>query len=209
MTRLFRSPILWLGGGLAIGLAFVAWLVWLNPNAHVFGGVVQPEAEVVADVSLQTRGNATVRLSRFRGKYALVSFGYTFCPDVCPTTLAMLARLKETLGEDRERVTVAFVSIDPERDTPDRIADYAAGFDPTFVGLSGTPEQIAAAAAIFHVSYSRQEAANSAAGYLMNHSAFVYLLDPEGRWRVTYPYGVEASDIVEDLKVLFERDAGN
>lgn len=208
MTRLLRSPMLWLGGGLAIGLAVVAGLVWLNPNTHVFGGVVQPEAEVVADVSLKTRGDVAVSLSEFRGKYALVSFGYTFCPDVCPTTLAMLTRLKEILGEDRERVVVAFVSIDPERDTPDRTADYVAGFDPTFVGLSGTPEQIAAAAAVFHVTYSRQETADSAAGYLMNHTAFVYLVDPEGRWRITYPYGVEAADIAQDLKVLFARDGG-
>ncbi len=208
MTRLFRSPLFWLGGGLAIGLAVVAGLALANPDPHVFGGVVQPEAEVVTDVSLQTRGAAPVKLSDFRGKYALVSFGYTFCPDVCPATLAMLTRVKDALGDDRERVAVAFVSIDPERDTPDRIAEYASGFEPTFVGLSGTPEQIAAAAAVFHVSYSRQEAANSAAGYLMNHSAFVYLVDPEGRWRITYPYGVEASDIARDLKVLFERDAG-
>ncbi len=209
MARLLRSPMLWLAGGLAIGLAVVAGLVWLNPNAHVFGGVVQPEAEVVADVSLETRGEAAVRLSEFRGKYALVSFGYTFCPDVCPTTLAMLARLKEILGKDRERVAVAFVSIDPERDTPDRAADYAAGFNSTFVGLSGTPEQVAAAAAVFRVSYSRQEVADSAAGYLMNHTAFVYLLDPEGRWRITYPYGVEATDIAQDLEVLFQRDPGS
>lgn len=202
------TPLLWVGGGALIGLALVAGLVFLQPpRTHVYAGVVQPEAARVDGIALQTRGDVEVPLEDYRGRYLLISFGYTFCPDVCPTTLSMLSRLMTELGEQREHVGVAFVSIDPERDTPDRIAQYAAGFDPAFVGLSGSPAQIAAAARAFNVSYSRQEAANSAAGYLMNHSAFVYLVDPEGHWRITYPYGVEADAIAQDLRVLLDEDA--
>lgn len=204
-----RLPLLLGGGGFVIGLALIAVLTLVNRRDHVFAGVVQPEAQVVADFSLQTGEDQTVRLSDLRGRFVLISYGYTFCPDVCPTTLSMLTRVATDLGPERDRLAVAFISIDPERDTPDRVAQYVRAFDAGFIGLSGAPDQIAAAARVFNVSYSRQETPDSAAGYLMNHSAFVYLLDPDGRWRVTYPYGAEAGAIAQDVLYLMDRSPGN
>ncbi|MBL8094133.1 MAG: SCO family protein [Anaerolineales bacterium] len=199
----WRTPALLIGGGVLVGLAVIAGLAFLQPSTHVFAGVVQPEAARIADFTLETSQARSVPLSSLQGRYVLVAYGYTFCPDVCPATLAMLSRVVDSLGPDRDRVLVVFISIDPERDTPERIAQYVTGFDEAFIGLSGTPEQIAAAAQPFNVSYTRRETPGSAAGYLMNHSAFTYLLDPAGRWRVTYPYGIDADAIVQDLRYLF------
>ncbi len=206
MRSQWRAPLALVGGGALVGLALIAALAFTTERNHVFAGVAQPEGAFVADFTLRTRADRAVRLADLRGRYVLVSYGYTFCPDVCPTTLAMLHRVMADLGAERDRVAVVFVSIDPERDTPDRTAEYVSAFGPDFIGLSGAPDQIAAAAHVFNVSYSRQEAPSSAAGYLMNHSAFVYLVDPEGRWRVTYPYGVEAAGILRDLEYLIAQD---
>lgn len=200
------APLALVGGGAIVGLALIAALALTTERSHVFAGVAQPEAAVVDDFALRTRADREVRVSDLRGRYVLLSYGYTFCPDVCPTTLAMLNRVMADLGTERDRVAVVFVSIDPERDTPDRTAEYVSAFGSDFIGLSGTPDAIAAAARVFNVSYTRQETPDSAAGYLMNHSAFVYLMDAQGRWRVTYPYGVEAEGIVQDLRYLFEHE---
>lgn len=197
-----RAPLFILGGGVLAGLALIAALALSQPRPYIFAGVVQPDPAPVEDFALEAAGGRAIALSDLRGRYGLIVFGYTFCPDVCPGTLALLGRVLAGLGSDRDQVFVAFISIDPERDTPDRTATYAALFDPAFIGLSGTPAAIATAASRFNVTYARQEAPGSAAGYLMSHSAYVYLVDPQGHWRVSFPYGVTDDEITRDLQHL-------
>ncbi len=118
----------------------------------------------------------------YDGKWRLVFFGYTFCPDICPTTLSTIADVMDLLGADAERVQPLFISIDPERDDVEAVAAFVKAFHPSIVGLTGTPEQIAATARSFRVYYARIEDESAPEGYLMDHSAFIYLMGPDGRF---------------------------
>ena len=135
-----------------------------------------------------------------RGTWSLLTFGYTTCPDVCPTELQTMAAALDLLGPDlAARVRPLFATIDPERDTPERLARYVALFHPRLVGLTGTPAQVAQAARAFRVYYARSRAEGSS-DYLMDHSSFLYLLDPEGAVRALFRAGVTAEDLAAALR---------
>lgn len=142
-------------------------------------------------------------LEDFKGKVTLLFFGYTQCPDVCPTTLAELARIKKELGAEGDRIQGVFVTVDPERDTPEVLKAYVSSFDPTFVALRGSPEQTAAAAKEFKVFYARVDG-KTPGSYSMDHTAASYVLDREGRLRLFVRYGSPPQDLVADLKALLE-----
>jgi len=118
----------------------------------------------------------------FRGKWLLVYFGYTHCPDVCPTTLADIAELVEQLGPLAERVQPLFITIDPERDTTATVAEFVGAFDPRIIGLTGTPAEIAAAAKQYRVYYKKLPAESASDNYLMEHSSFIYVMNPDGKY---------------------------
>jgi len=144
----------------------------------------------------------TVTLADFEGKWTAVFFGYTNCPDICPATLQLMKRAVDQLEADqREQVEVAFVSIDPERDTPVRAAEYARAFDPGFIGLTGTPEQIETVARDYGIHYERAEGTD-ASGYLVDHTSAVLLLDPAGALRMIWSYGTTHNEIADDLRRL-------
>lgn len=125
-------------------------------------------------------------LSALRGRPAIVFFGFTFCPDVCPTHLGHLAKILTVLGPDAERVTALFISVDPERDTPEKLREFVSCFHPRLIGATGTPAQVAAAAKSFGASYRRSDAvAPDPAWYLIDHSTQMYVLDRDGRWCAT------------------------
>jgi protein SCO1/2 len=147
----------------------------------------------------------TVRLSDYRGKVVAVFFGYTFCPDVCPTTLAELDAALTLLGPDSENVQVIYISVDTGRDTPLRANQYAQGFNPAFIGLSGSEDEITRVATAFGVVYEKIPVPGSAAGYLMQHSASVFVIDRLGRLRTLWPFGMARDDIVSDLKSLLSQ----
>jgi protein SCO1/2 len=130
-----------------------------------------------------------------------VYFGYTFCPDVCPATLVDLKNAIEALGEEAAQVQVIFISVDPERDSPQRAMDYARAFNPGFIGLTGSVDEVAAAASPFGV-YFEKDFSGSAAGYLMNHTSVVTGVDRDGNVRVLWPLGVKSDDIAADLRQL-------
>jgi protein SCO1/2 len=141
-------------------------------------------------------------LADFRGKLIVLFFGYTHCPDVCPTTLADVARALAELGPDQAaRVQVLFVSVDPERDTPAMLKAYVPYFHPAFLGLHGSPEEVAAAAKEFRIVYRRHVEAG-ASGYLVDHTAGSYVLDGKGRLRLFLPFAQPAPDIAHDLRLL-------
>lgn len=123
-----------------------------------------------------------VRLSDLRGRVVLVYFGYTACPDICPTNLVQIANaLRELRPAELEQTLVLFVSVDPERDTPEHMARYAAYFHPNVLGLTGAPEQLAQIAERYGAAYRRIDDTGSAMGHLIDHSAFTYVVDPSGR----------------------------
>jgi protein SCO1 len=138
-------------------------------------------------------------LEDFRGNVVLLLFGYTQCPDVCPTTLARAAQIKRLLGDQGNRLKVVFVSVDPERDTPAILKAYTAAFDPSFIGLSGDAQQTAEAARSFGAVYRKVP---SGASYTMEHSALDYVIDTKGVVRFALQYTESAKDSAEDVKLL-------
>lgn len=135
----------------------------------------------------------------FRGKYMLVSFGYTFCPDICPAELQLMTNAMDLLGVKAEKVTPIFVTIDPQRDTVPQIASYVENFHPRMVGLTGTPEEVKAVAGAYRVYYARADGASTASGYLMDHSTFLYLMDPQGLYVTHFSYGITREKLAEGI----------
>jgi protein SCO1/2 len=133
----------------------------------------------------------------FRGQYLLVFFGYSNCPDVCPTTLQAISTALDKLGADANKVTPLFITVDPERDTPAVLKAYAANFTPRLVALSGTPEEIAAAAKVYRIYYKK---VGEGADYSMDHTALVYVMGPDGGYLAHYPANATADDILKDLQ---------
>jgi protein SCO1/2 len=166
------------------------------------GEVVEPPAPA-ADFTLTGPDGKTVSLSDFRGKVVALYFGYTFCPDVCPTTMAALAQAMRDLGAKADDVQVVMVTVDPERDTPDKLNTYVTAFDPRFIGLSGTPDEIARAAQPFGVVY-KKHAGSSATNYLVDHTASTTVIDRDGRVRLIWPYGTPSDELAADLDHLLQ-----
>jgi protein SCO1/2 len=153
-----------------------------------------------ADFHLNDAAGKPVSLSDFRGKVVVLFFGYTHCPQICPTTLADLAQVMRMLDKDADRVQVLFVTLDPERDTRELLAQYPPAFYPTFKGLSGDSMATAQAAQAFGVVYQKQPSKNG--GYDLDHSAGTYLIAPGGKSVLLAPYGQHAELLVQDIKLL-------
>jgi protein SCO1/2 len=145
-------------------------------------------------------------LASFAGKALVVFFGYTQCPDVCPTSLAELADVMHKLGPDADRVQVLFISVDPGRDTPEILKQYVTTFDPRFLALRGTDEQTRQAAAAFKAYYAKVPAKDGGADdYTMSHTAAFYLFDPQGEARVLADHDSSADDLAHDIKILLQQ----
>jgi protein SCO1/2 len=157
------------------------------------------------DFALKAPDGTEFRLSRQRGVVVALAFGYTFCPDVCPTTLAELAAVRAKLGADAKNLAVVFVTVDPERDGPERLRSYTAAFDRTFTGLTGSAEQLAAVRNAYGVTARKRIVSGTAAAYLIDHSAFVYVIDTEGRLRLMFPFGTSIDDMAHDIRLLMRR----
>lgn len=140
-------------------------------------------------------------LADFGGKAVVIFFGFTHCPDVCPTTLAGMRAAMEKLGDDAKRVQVLFVTIDPERDTRELLAQYVPSFDPSFIGLYGDADATARVAKEFKVFYQKVPG-TTPGSYTMDHSAGSYVFDPQGRLRLYVRHGANPDDIAADLKLL-------
>ena len=144
-------------------------------------------------------------LADFRGKAVVLFFGYTYCPDVCPTTLADMAGVIKTLGKDAERVQVLFVTVDPERDTREVLAQYVPAFDARFLGLYGDAAATQRAAKEFKIFYEKR-AGSSPSSYSVDHSAQSYVIDPQGRLRLFVRQDRISQDLGDDLRVLLEEN---
>ncbi len=172
-----------------------------SSKAVPFRGVDITGAEYARVLSLPDATGTQRSLTDFKGKVTVVFFGYTQCPDVCPTTMVELAQVKKALGADGDRLQAVFVSIDPERDTPEILKSYMASFDPSFVALRGTLEQTQAAAKEFKVFFAKVPG-KTAGSYTMDHTAGAYVLDTKGNPRLFERYGGGAEALTADVKAL-------
>ncbi|WP_226858751.1 SCO family protein [Diaphorobacter aerolatus] len=166
-----------------------------------FQGVDVTGAEYARDFALPDQDGKMRSMKDFAGKVVVVFFGYTQCPDVCPTTMSELAEVKRSLGEDGKRLQGIFITVDPARDTPEVLKAYMANFDPSFVGLTGTPEQLAAVAKDFKIYYKKVDG-KTPTSYTMDHSAASFIFDPKGNVRVYSRYGSGAQALQSDVKAL-------
>ena len=158
-------------------------------------------AEFARKLELTDTDGKPRSLADWRGKVIVVFFGYTQCPDVCPTTMAELAQIRTQLGADGDRLETVFVTIDPERDTPEVLKAYVANFGPNVVALRGNAEQTAAAAKEFKVFYAKVPG-KTTGSYTMDHSAASFVFDPAGRVRLFVPYGADTKLLTGDVKQL-------
>ena len=165
-----------------------------------FHGIVSDGRTRAADFTLIAHTGKPASLGDYRGKVRLLYFGYTNCPGICPTTLAEVHEALRQLGPERAgRVQVLFVSVDPKRDTPERMAAYLSHFSPSFVGLTGSPEEVARVAAAYGV-YIRITDGPTPADYIVDHTSMVIAIDETGIVRVLFPFGTSAPDIAADLR---------
>ncbi len=193
-----------------IGLAAIAWAVaWLRPE--LFDRVVREVTSGAAGVAVpggvsvggpftltDTEGR-TVTEKSYPGRYLLVYFGYTFCPDVCPTELQAIAGALDLLGPAADRIAPLFVTIDPERDTVQTLSEYVKLFHPRLVGLTGTDAQIAAAARAYRVYYAKSNPKDRSS-YLMDHSSFIYLMGPDGILRALFRQGTSPKELADGIR---------
>lgn len=163
-------------------------------------------AEYARDFKLTDQDGRERTLADFKGKLVAVFFGFTQCPDVCPTALAELAQVKQALGADGGKLQGVFITVDPERDTPEVLKAYMANFDPSFVALRGTPEQTAAVAKEFKVFYAKVPG-KTPDTYTMDHTAGVYVFDTQGRIRLFTRHGSGAQALTDDVKSLLAASA--
>lgn len=180
----------------------VAAGVFLFGEPDSFRGTTYAEPYPVApEIELTRASGDNFRLSDARGKVVALFFGYTSCPDVCPTTMAELNQALEELGNQADQVQVLFVTVDPDRDTPERVQEYVDHFNPKFIGLSGSEAELANVWNDYGV-FREIVDGTSAAGYLVNHTARVSVIDQQGNLRLSYPFDAPVEDIVHDLKLL-------
>lgn len=172
-----------------------------GPEKQAFKGVDLTGAEYARQLNLTDQDGRARSLADFKGKVLVVFFGYTQCPDVCPTTMAEVAEVKRSLGAEGDKVQGIFVTIDPERDTAQLLKAYMASFDPSFVALRGSAEQTQAAAKEFKVFYAKMPG-KTPDSYTMDHTAASFIFDTQGRVRVYARYGSGAQPLADDIKLL-------
>lgn len=193
MSRLLKS--------LVAGCLVLLTACTPSPESTTLFGTDITGADFADDFSLTDHHGAHRQLADYRDKVVALFFGFTHCPDICPTTMADLAAAMKLLGADSDEVQVLFVTVDPERDTPEVLAQFVPSFDSRFVGLTGTVEEIDRAARIFRIFYARQQEPGQQS-YSFDHSAGVYVYDKQGKIRIYMKYGQKPAELAHDLRSL-------
>jgi protein SCO1/2 len=186
-------------GGLAVVL-FLAALIgvgWYRAEGE--GSISLGAPQIGGPFTLTDGDGRQVTDETYRGKWLVIYFGYTYCPDACPTGLSNIGAAMKLLGADADRVQTLLITIDPERDTPAVMKSYVAAFDSRFVGLTGTPEQIASVARSYRAYYKRIGEGDD---YIMDHTVVIYIMDPDGHYRTMLRHTTPPAEIAETLKKL-------
>lgn len=182
-----------------------------DPQTHVHGALDRFLWQKVdaPDFKLTDHNGQPFQLSQLRGKVVVFSFGFTNCPNICPATLSHFAAIRGALPPDvRDKVQFLFISVDPDRDAPTRLKEYVPFFDPSFVGLTGTPAELARVAYDYKATYTKEKPKGAdPTSYFVDHSADVYLIGPEGKWELSYPFEElpKTEMIVHDIEKLTAR----
>ncbi len=187
----------WVGVTAALGVGLTA----CGETKQNFNAVDITGADYAKDFSLKDTDGKVRTIADFKGKVVVLFFGYAQCPDVCPTTMTEMAQVKQQLGKDGDKLQVLFVTVDPARDTPEVLKAYMGAFDPAFLALIPTPDQLAVTAKDFKVYYKKVDG-KTPTSYSMDHSAASYIYDPEGRLRLYARYGAGVAPMVSDVKAL-------
>ncbi len=200
------KKLLWTGGGILVLVVVVGLLSFIFAKPPSFRGTLYGEPfPSASEIELKKANGETFRLSDQRGKVVLLFFGYTSCPDVCPTTLAEMKLMMDKLGSDAENVQVVFISVDPDRDTPEKVQDYVGYFNPTFLGLTGTMAELEPIWNSYSITREAVES-DSALGVIINHTARLFLVDPQGKMHLSFAYQTPIEDIVHDIRLILEQD---
>ena len=182
--------------GLAAGVYFF--------RPHTFHGTVIQSPDPSYNFTL-TSADGDVSLSDYRGKLVLIYFGYTFCPDVCPATLANVGQALRNLSESQANdVQLIMISLDPERDSPEKLAEYVGHFYPSFIGITGSSEKLAEVTSLYGIFYQKSEG-STADKYLIDHTATLLVIDREGYLKLVFPFGVTVDEIADDLKYMLRQ----
>ena len=201
-----KSPNMLLIGALALllvaAIAGAAWFTFFRSEPYEFkyGFYTPAEAAPELEGAVDQHGKP-FRLEDYRGKVVFLYFGYTHCPDACPATLDEFMEAKENLGADAKDVAFVMVTVDPERDTPERLAEYLDFWDPEFYGVSMSQEQTETVSRAWNVDFTYRDK-NSQGGYLVDHSVSSYVIDKDGNKRLTYPLGADTETMAKDLEYL-------
>ena len=198
MRKSFGMRSLYIVSSLIVLLALV--LAGCAPSGPTFHSVDITGADYGKNFALTDHHGTLRTLADFKGKVVTIFFGYTQCPDVCPTALSGMSAVMEELGPEGDRVQVIFVTVDPERDTAALLKPYLASFDPTFIGLRGSEEQTKAAAKEFKVFYQKVPTDNG--NYTIDHTAGAFVFDPSGKVRLFVRYGMPVEDLLADIRQL-------
>jgi len=194
-----------IGGLIALVVLAIAGAETLLQAYQFRGSVIDPPVPA-SDFSLQDQNGQAFQLGDQRGKIVLMFFGYTNCPDICPLTLAQFKQARAQLGQQADRVRFVFITVDPERDTEEKIKTYLGAIDPAIVGLGGSQAELEQVWRAYGV-YRQKQPGQSQNDYadLLEHSSRVYLVDTQGNLRVTYPSGLVSDDVVQDVKYLLRK----
>lgn len=200
------KKLVWVGGGILTIVVLAAMLSLMFAGESSFRGTLYAEPfPPAADFSLTKADGAKFRLSDQRGRIVLLFFGYTSCPDVCPTTLAEMKQVMDKLGDNGDDVQVVFISVDPDRDTSEKMQTYVEHFNPSFLGLSGSMQELEPIWQDYSITRETVEG-DSAFGVIINHTARVFLVDPQGNMRLTFAYQTPVDDMVHDILLILEQD---
>lgn len=168
----------------------------------VAGPVVSGKAQVGGPFSLLDTTGKRVTDKDFRGRFMLVYFGFTYCPDVCPTGLQVISAVLDQLGGKADRIAPIFISLDPERDTPQQMAEYVKSFGPRIIGLTGTPEEVAEVARAYRVYFKKVKDEKSTAGYSVDHTSIMYVMDTKGEFVTHFTHATAVDAILARLQKL-------
>ena len=185
----------------ALAVFFLSSNRWTRPQAY-YGSVIEP-AQLAADFELIDQHGQPFALHKQRGKVVLLFFGYSFCPDVCPSTLADYRQIFGELGEQARDLQFVYISVDPDRDTPERLSDYVGKFNPDFIALGGTEAQLSPIWEAYSIAPQKQGSAGTA-GYLVDHATRIYVIDRTGQLRLTFPFGLTRDSMAADLDALLK-----
>ena len=191
------------GLGLVVLIGVVAVFTFAFQKPDSFRGTLYDPAQPAPEIALTRADGQPFRLSAEKGKLTFLFFGYTSCPDVCPTTMADLRQVRQAVGAKADQFDVVFVTVDPDRDTPDKIQQYASFFDPGFIGLSGSMDVLQPVWTEYGV-FRKIEASTSLTDYSVTHSSLLYLIDQEGNLRLSYSFGTPPEDIAHDVNLLLK-----